>query len=682
MLARHDHRHRQDVTLPSAPREKSAAVIFAALLALTLAVTWWVYRPGFAGVFLFDDYANLPALGAYGPVDNTTTFLRYITSGHADPTGRPLALLSFLVDAHDWPADPAPFKRTNLLLHLLNGALLGWLLLRLGAALALDATRAAVAAVFGSALWLLHPLLVSTVLYIVQREAMLPATFVLAGLIGYVSAREATAQGRRAGPMLAALSIGGATLLAVASKGNGILLPLLAWLVDVIVLSRSDATLDAGNARRIAHMRRIVLEVPSVLVLAWFAWTGAGYALHGVPEFRAWTFGERLLTEGRIVSSYIAQLLVPRPYTAGLFNDAVVVSKGLLSPPSTIVALAFIAASIAFAIAVRRRAPALALAILFYFTGHLLESTVIPLELYYEHRNYLPAMLAFWPLGIWVTGSGAVVPVRRALLVALPVLLAVLTRMNADLWGNASEQALVWAAKNPDSPRAQAYAAQTERARGRPQAAIARLRAMPAETGADIQVVLNLLGAECDLGRADPADVQRADAALRNARITGQLGYEWFGEAIARVERGPACAGLGADEIRALLDAAAANTYGTSYGRRQDNLNLRARLALALKQPDEALDDFNAAVDEKPLPQVALQQAAMLGSAGYPERALKHLEHFDRVWKPGVERVASMGALHEWMLLKQGYWTNELAALRSALASSVEAPDAARAQNR
>src|SRR6185369_4769326 len=127
--------------------------------------------PGLRGGFLFDDFANLPALGAFGPIDNVATFLYYITSGSADPTGRPLALLSFLIDARNWPADPAPFKRTNLLLHLLNGALLGWLLLRLGKALALDATRATIAAVFGSALWLLHPLLVSTVLYIVQREA-------------------------------------------------------------------------------------------------------------------------------------------------------------------------------------------------------------------------------------------------------------------------------------------------------------------------------------------------------------------------------------------------------------------------------------------------------------------------------------------------------------------------------
>lgn len=678
MLGRHENRTWQRMTRSSSmPREARAAVVFGALFALSLATAWWVYRPGLAGVFLFDDYANLPALGAYGPVDNATTFLRYITSGHADPTGRPLALLSFLIDANNWPADPAPFKRTNLLLHLLNGVLLCWLLFRLGRALAVDTTRAAVAAVFGSALWLLHPLLVSTVLYIVQREAMLPATFVLAGLIGYTFARDATVRGRRAGPFFAALSIGVAALFAIASKGNGILLPLLAWLVDVIVLSRNGTPLDAPAARRVRLTRRIVLEVPAVLVLAWLAWTGAGYAMHGVPEFRAWTFGERLLTEGRVVSTYIGQLLLPHPYTAGLFNDAVVVSKGLLSPPSTAAGIAFIAATIAFAVAMRQRAPALALAILFYFAGQLLESTVIPLELYYEHRNYLPAMLAFWPLGLWLTGSGTVVPVRRALLVALPLLLAVLTRMNADLWGNAQDQALVWAAKNPDSPRAQAYAAETERARGRPQAAIARLHAMPAERGSDIQVVLNLLGAECDLGRVDAGDLDRAKAALHDARITGQLGYEWFGEAIARVQYGRPCKGLGVGEIRALLDAAASNTNGTSYGRRQDNLNLRARLALALKQPDEALDDFNAAVDAKPLPQVALQQAALLGSAGYPAYALRHLDHFDGVWKPGVERVLSMGALHEWMLLKQGYWANELGALRSALASSTDAVHAA-----
>src|SRR6185312_14146904 len=106
-----------------------------ALLTLALlALGWWAFAPGLGGSFLFDDYVNLSALGEYGGVRNAYTLSLYLTSGLADLTGRPLSLLSFLVDADNWPAQPAPFLRTNILLHLLNGALLIVVLYRLGVA--------------------------------------------------------------------------------------------------------------------------------------------------------------------------------------------------------------------------------------------------------------------------------------------------------------------------------------------------------------------------------------------------------------------------------------------------------------------------------------------------------------------------------------------------------------------
>jgi hypothetical protein len=148
------------------------------LTALTPLIAWWAYSPGLHGGFLFDDFANLPALGGDGP------------------TGRPLTLLSFLLDARNWPADPFPFKRTNLILHLLNGGLLYLLLIRLGKLISNDTTRYRIGATFGATIWLLHPLLVSTTLYIVQREAMLPATCVLAGLLLWLRGREHLACGR------------------------------------------------------------------------------------------------------------------------------------------------------------------------------------------------------------------------------------------------------------------------------------------------------------------------------------------------------------------------------------------------------------------------------------------------------------------------------------------------------
>src|SRR5574337_1129035 len=206
---------------------------------LLLAVAWIACSPGLHGSFLFDDFGNLPVLGATGPIDTWPTFWRYITSGTADPTGRPLTLLTFLIDAHNWPADPYPFKLTNLILHLLNGALLAVLLRRLGrqAFKGADKRRIDLAAVIGAGFWLLHPLFVSTTLYIVQREAMLPATFTLLGLLAWLHGRAALARGRTwRGLTWIAVGLGGCTVLGVLSKANGILLPALALLVEYVLL--------------------------------------------------------------------------------------------------------------------------------------------------------------------------------------------------------------------------------------------------------------------------------------------------------------------------------------------------------------------------------------------------------------------------------------------------------------
>ena len=45
-----------------------------------------------------------------------------------------------------------------------------------------------------------------------------------------------------------------------------------------------------------------------------------------------------------------------------------------------------------------RRKPLLSFCMLFFFLNHLVEGTVIPLELIYEHRNYIPSMLFFVPV--------------------------------------------------------------------------------------------------------------------------------------------------------------------------------------------------------------------------------------------------------------------------------------------
>jgi tetratricopeptide (TPR) repeat protein len=734
------------------------------LLGAVLALTWWAYVPGLHGGFLFDDFGNLPAIGASGPVDTWPTFWRYITSGTADPTGRPLTLLTFLLDARNWPADPYPFKLTNLILHLLNGVLLAALLRWLGLDTFEQASqrRIEMAAVLGAALWLLHPLLVSTTLYIVQREAMLPATFTLLGLLLWLQGRHDLRRGRTIqGITWIALGLGGCTVLGVLSKANGILLPALALVIEYVLLrastakpfsapvgahpvrdafcihhdqnSRAQGALlrepgrGAGSrasallrgARTYAWAMAIFGWLPAALVAGYLldsAWNGF---VHGVSAVRPWTMGQRLLTEPRVLMDYLDLLWLPRPFTPGLFNDQIKASLSLWSPATTLPALLAVLGLIVGAWSLRRRWPAFALAILFYFVGQSLESSTIPLELYYEHRNYLPAMLMFWPLALWLCGvsrpkasrasallqepglpSMGAHPVRDgldtaeqhraqgallrggvihtdwakgALAAVLLLGLALMTHARAQLWGNTHEQGELWATLNPDSPRAQANAALLEMAAGQPRPAITRLETLLRAQPDQVQLAFNLIGAHCMLGALGPHDLAQARYAISNTRDPGSLLTHWFDGSIPVAVAGE-CRGLDLDALDRLLDAGLANARLIEVdGRRQDLLYLKGRIALARHDPATTLRDFNAALDQDVRPGAALEQAALLGSAGYPRHGLAHLQHYEAVRKRQIRPGFGMPWLHAWVLRQQDYWPREIAHLRDTLQHDAEA---------
>ncbi|WP_257384909.1 tetratricopeptide repeat protein [Tahibacter caeni] len=656
------------------PRHYRAVLLLLAALLLG----WWAYMPGLGGGFLFDDYINLTALGTYGRVDDAPTFWRYITSGSADTTGRPVALLSFLLDAQNWPADPYPFKRTNVLLHLGNAVLLAVFLTQLGRRLrgADMQGRAAAdtAAVLAAALWLLHPLMVSTTLYVVQREAMLPATFMLIGLIGFVHARTKLAHGAAHALTEATAWIGAMTVLATLSKGNGALLPLLAWLVERILLARAEP-LAPAQALRWRRWQWIVLGLPTLAVLLWLganAYTGLS---HGLP-YRSWTLGERLLTQNRVLLDYLQQLWLPHPYSVGLFNDSLRISRGWLDPASTLFSALVLLALLVGAWLLRRRQPTWALAVLFFFAGHLIESTVVPLEMYFEHRNYVPTLPMFWPLALWLCSPAVSVRfVRRLLAVVLPLGLTMLTRLGAAPWGNVEDQGLLWAYRNPDSARAQANAAQIEIARGDPAAAARRLQRALQRQPDDLQLSLNLIGARCRLGGVGAEDLDRAERSLREARDVGRMGFEWFEPSLAFAASG-ACPGLDLSVMERLLAAAESNPRGmASAGRRQDLHYLRARIALIRRDGDLALTEFNAALDAKPGPHAAMAQAAELGQNGFPAQGLRHLDRADALMKSPdwIWNGYSMVTVHNWLLVKQGYWCNELDHLRGVLQSDLDA---------
>ncbi len=590
--------------------------VTALALAALLALAFLVYRPGLEGPFLFDDFANLPALGSYDGVRDLETLQLYLSGAHAGPTGRPLALLSFLLDDNAWPSDPAPFKRTNLLLHLLNGLLLFQVMRLLLAAAGWRPEAADRTALLGAGLWLLHPLWVSTTLYVVQRMAILSTTFVLAGFWGWLDGRRRLARAPRAGclEMAAAVILG--TGLAVLSKENGVLLPLL--------LLVAESTVLRGAAPRPPRLwRAVLLGLPALAV--------AAYLLLLLPshmaafETRPFTLGERLLTEARVVGEYLWRLFDPLAGGRGLYADDYPLSRSLFDPPSTALAVALLAAWLAAAWRLRRRAPLFAFASLFYLAGHLLESTVIPLELYFEHRNYLPALFLFLPpaAGLWRLADRR--PVARWLGPALLLLLAAATLQQSRLWSDEQRLLLDWALRNPESVRAQRTAALRLEKDGHPAAAARLLEAARVRMPEEPRIAIHLALLHCRLGRDTRAEFRGIMELVRRR----SMDLRAFGlvEQAALDLHGGICRGLEPAAAFRFLDAVAAGpgVRGRAGPMRQLE-HFRGLLALREGRGRAAAGHFRASQEWFPDTEAGLLQVGLLATAGWYRPALEHLD--------------------------------------------------------
>lgn len=435
---------------PSARKPPSFA-IFAVLLALALALCAAAYAPGLGGSYLYDDEHNLGGL-AY--VHDLTSALDFALLGNAGPLGRPVSLLSFAAQAYAWPASPEVFLYTNIAIHLLNGCLLALLLSLLGRARGLNANRSALVALASATLWMLLPIQASSSLMIVQRMTLLAGTFSLAGLCAYLHFR--LRLNKRPLPALAGMtiSLGLATLLAALAKENGALLPALTLVIEITLLAR-PANL---NARLWLGWRISVLGAPALIVLAYLImrldYNEATVAMRG------YTADERILTQAHILWAYLFNSFIPNPALLGPFHDHQTIYHDWLSPLS-IAAVGGWLLIIAAAIRFRRKAPLFSFAVLWYLISHSLESSSIPLELYFEHRNYLPLLGPIYALMAAVAGLQAQwrAYVATAMCAYMLLLAAVLYSVTST-WGNPALAAEMWAIHNPDSPRALSYLVQ------------------------------------------------------------------------------------------------------------------------------------------------------------------------------------------------------------------------------
>jgi len=247
-----------------------------------------------------------------------------------------------------------------------------------------------------------------------------------------------------------------------------------------------------------------------------------------------------------------------------------------------------------------------------------------------------------------------------------------MTHAHAKLWGNAYEQALVWAALSPDSPRAQSNAAQYEMAAGQLDAAAERLRRALAKQPAELQLALNLLAVHCELGDIRADHVASIETALADATYGLQLTFTWLDKMVNPIGRG-ACPGLNLPILESFVLVARANPrLNNSPGRAQELEHVLGRIALLRSNPESALSHFNLGLQAEPREAVALKQAALLGSAGYPRHGVVHLDRYADLRPSNTPPGSGMRRLHNWIVKRQGYYETEFAHMRATLEADAQ----------
>ncbi len=610
------------------PSSATHSVAAGSCLWMLLLLTAWCFWPAITGPFVFDDFPNLQNLAQLGGHVDWQHVGLYLYS-FVDNPGRPLSALSFLIEDSTWPTFPAAFKRDNLLFHLLAGALVFWLAMRLARLLDRTANKAALVALACTAMWLLNPMQLSATMLVVQRMNILSSIFMLAGLLLYLRALDAARLPEFARVATAGLVLVISGTVALLCKENGVLVFAYACVLNVTLLRGKLLAMRPANRHLLMWGSASPLLILGALAIAFSPSVLQGY------ELREFTLAQRLLTEPRILFDYLAAIVLPRLSGQGIFHDDYIVSQSLLEPMSTLFALLGLVVLLASAWWARRRAPLYAFAVLWFFAGHLLESTVIPLELYFEHRNYLPMLGPLYAIStMLLTVRPAWQKPAMAVLAVWLGTATVLTVSNAGIWGDRGKLAMVWAQQSPRSMRAVQMLASYHADMGDVAQARATLdagiRRLPARTELQFQRVL----LDCIDRGLRPGQWQHLLQIAATNRYS--RGIPDVVTHFTKQVTGERCHDtLAIADVRQLVAVLLANL---NYGRDSDTRGYLyyelSKLALAEHDLDAMMQQMDLSYAYRPNPLVAREQAIYLLTAGLPDDALRYLDRSDNTPQP------------------------------------------------
>jgi len=591
-----------------------AAALVCALVAACL------FIPGLGGGFIFDDRPNIQENGALHLTQLSVDSVLAAAYSYQPGRGtRALSMLSFALDHWRGGLDPKVFKTTNLVIHAVTTFALAFLFRRLLMLAQWPARRAMWTALALSGLWAIHPLQVSSVLYVVQRMQTLGTLFVVLALWAYLSAREAQIDGRQGRRYLALTGLFG--VLAFAAKEDAVLLPAYALVLELTILRFRAAKPALSRTWRQGYLLATVAGIALYLfVVLPHYWSWGDY------PGRTFSSAERLLTQGRVLVMHIGQILLPRPESMTFFYDDLQVSRGLLDPPSTLLALAMIAGLLVLAWRWRGQRPVFACGVLLFFAGHALTGNVLNLELAFEHRNHLPLIGAVLAIGDLFAALTQRWDVRSAWVAGIATLAllatSVVTVTRAHAWGDPLRFALYSVAIAPNSERAWLALGETYAGLGGQRAESPYMQKAIDACQAGMKhidsplLLSNIVTYKSIQGSVTPADWRRFHQRLKTAPMTLQNRNVVWG-LIRNAQRG-----IPMDE-RGVLDTLEIVSGRTAFST-QENLQLASYAFSDTHSPDEALPYLERAVQhagpDDPLVAETLSQLESAGHGDWVQR--------------------------------------------------------------
>lgn len=353
-----------------------------------------IYGNSINGVWIFDDKTNI--------ISNKNIHLKTLEWGNIQKTfygideqriSRPVAYFSLALNYYFGQLNTYGYHVVNIFIHYLASIFLFLFIYR-----TLNLPRLQLAhgsssysiALLATFFWATNPVHVTAVTYIVQRMASMAGMFYIISMYFYISGRtEKTAWKKSSFFILCSLS----ATLALGTKENAVMLPISLYIYDLLLIQ------DFNKENLIKNFKYFILPA-IILTFAVLVLFVDFYSIVGDYSKWAFTIWQRLLTETRVIVFYISLLLYPVSSRLMLDHDFII-SRSLFDPWATCAAILAILSCIGLAVWIARKKPLISFCIIFYFLNHLIEGSFIPLDLAFEHRNYIPSMLFFVPLAVF-----------------------------------------------------------------------------------------------------------------------------------------------------------------------------------------------------------------------------------------------------------------------------------------